>query len=101
MTDTIQTPVAKVTWMDKLKLSFPDTQSFLAIALIMAVIALIFVMALTGKTETDTFKIMVGGLMTVGFSSVISFYFGSSQGSKTKDDTISSALETATTTPKV
>ncbi len=100
MTDTTQTPAAKVTLMDKLKLSFPDTQSFLAIALITAVVALIFVMALTGKTETDTFKIMVGGLMTVGFSNVIGFYFGSSQGSKTKDDTINAAV-TNSTTPKV
>jgi hypothetical protein len=70
----------------------PDTQSSIALGLVLAVIALIFVMALTGKTETDTFKIMVGGLMTVGFANVIGFYFGSSQGSKTKDDTINAAV---------
>ena len=80
---------------EKLKLGFPDTQSFLAIALIVAVVALMFVLVLTGKTETDTFKIMVGGLMTVGFASVIGFYFGSSAGSKTKDDTINAAVQTA------
>ena len=89
---------------EKLKLGFPDTQSALAIILVTAVIVLMFDLALTGKTETDTFKIMVGGLMTVGFASVIGFYFGSSQGSKTKDDTINAAVQTnnsLTTTPKV
>ena len=80
---------------EKLKLGFPDTQSMLAIILVTAVIVLMFVLALTGKTETDTFKIMVGGLMTVGFASVIGFYFGSSAGSKTKDDTINAAVQTA------
>lgn len=82
---------------DKLKLGFPDTQSALAIILVTAVIVLMFVLALTGKTETDTFKIMVGGLMTVGFASVIGFYFGSSAGSKTKDDTINAAVQTNNT----
>jgi hypothetical protein len=78
----------------------PDTQSSIAFALVFAVVVLIFVMALTGKTETDTFKIMVGGLMTVGFSNVIGFYFGSSQGSKTKDDTIN-ALSAPPATPLI
>lgn len=70
-------------------LKYPDTQSFLALVLVIAVVALVFYLAIAGKTETDTFKIMVGGLMTVGFASVIGFYFGSSQGSKAKDDAIS------------
>lgn len=74
-------------------LQFPTTQSVIAIGLVVAVIALVFVLALTGKTETDTFKIMVGGLMTVGFASVIGFYFGSSASSKTKDDTINALTQ--------
>jgi hypothetical protein len=96
MADTTQTPAAK----PGLRLGFPDTQSMLAIILVSAVIILMFVLAFTGKTETDTFKIMVGGLMTVGFASVIGFYFGSSSSSKTKDDTINTAVNN-NATPKV
>lgn len=80
------------------KLSFPDTQSVLAIALVFGIIALVFLMAFTGKTESDVFKVLVGGMMTVGFAGVVQFYFGSSQGSKTKDDTIS-ALANPTAAP--
>jgi CII-binding regulator of phage lambda lysogenization HflD len=76
-----------------MKFQMPDTRSLLAIAVASAVIVLVFVMALTGKTETDTFKIMVGGLMTVGFASIIGYYFGSSEGSKLKDDTINAAIK--------
>ncbi len=69
-------------------LRIPDTQSFLAITLVVSLVVLVFLLALNGQSDSDTFKILVGGLMTVGFSNIIGFYFGSSQGSKTKDDTI-------------
>ena len=67
----------------------PDTPSFLAIVLVISIVGLVFMLAMLGKSDTDTFKILVGGLMTVGFTNIVGFYFGSSAASKAKDETIS------------
>lgn len=75
---------------------FPDTQSFVAISLIMSIIGLAYTLVFTGKADTDMFKIMVGGLMTVGFANVIGYYFGSSSGSKEKDTAMSGVVERLT-----
>lgn len=64
-----------------------DTKSAIAISLVTSMIAMAFVLALRAP-DSDIFKIVIGGLMTVGFSNIISFYFGSSSGSKAKDDTL-------------
>lgn len=64
----------------------PDTPSFLAMVLVLAIVLLVFLLALTGKTDTDVFKVLVGALMSVGFTNIVGFYFGSSSGSKEKDD---------------
>src|SRR5262249_53338571 len=66
-----------------------DTKSFIAIVLVLAVIGLTFGLALKRAPDSDIFKMMPGALMTVGFATIIGFYFGSSQGSKDKDDAIS------------
>jgi hypothetical protein len=65
----------------------PDTPTIIALVLIAAVVLLAFMLAVRDPGG-DMFKFMVGGLMTVGFASVISFYFGSSSGSKDKDNAI-------------
>lgn len=70
------------------KLSFPDTQSILAITLAVGFVALIFFLAVSGKSDTDVFKILAGAFSGTGFAGIIGFYFGSSQGSKSKDDTL-------------
>lgn len=66
----------------------PDTPSFLAMVLVLAIVLLVFVLVFIGETNSDVFKVLVGALMSVGFTNIVGFYFGSSQGSKTKDDTI-------------
>ena len=71
---------------------FPDTPSFLAIVLVISIVSLVFMLAVMGQANTDTFKILVGGLMTVGFTNIVGFYFGSSSSSKAKDDTISAMV---------
>jgi hypothetical protein len=73
------------------------TANILALLLTLSIVGLIALLAFLGKTDTDTFKILVGGLMTVGFTNVIGFYFGSSAGSKSKDEVINS-LATGTGT---
>ena len=67
---------------------WPDPQSFIAVILVTAMVALMFVMCFHAVPDGDAFKMMLGGFVTVGFSSIISFYFGSSRGSAAKDDTI-------------
>lgn len=69
----------------------PDTQSFIAVFLVMALIAVTVILLFKpDAASSDVVKTLLGGLMTVGFASIISFYFGSSKGSEKKDDVISS-----------
>ncbi len=64
----------------------------IAIILTGSVVGLVALLAFLGQTDTDTFKILVGGLMTVGFTNVVGYYFGSSSSSKAKDETISTLV---------
>jgi hypothetical protein len=67
-----------------------ETRDFIAIILICAMVGLMFALVLRPITVPDTpvTNMLIGGFMTVGFSAVIQFYFGSSKGSAAKDDTI-------------
>jgi type IV secretory pathway VirB10-like protein len=76
--------------MKDIKSLLPDTPSFIALILVISIVSLVFVLAITGKSDSDIFKILVGGLMTVGFTNIVGFYFGSSQGSKDKDTALAS-----------
>lgn len=77
---------------------FPDMPGAIAIVLILAVVGLAVMLALRDPGG-DMFKFMVGGLMTVGFSSIVSFYFGSSAGSKDKDNAIIGQMAPAKNPP--
>jgi len=78
---------------------WPDPQSFIAVVLVLAMVTLVFVLVMRGSVpESDMLKMVVGGLMTTGFATIISFYFGSSKGSKEKDDAL---INKATTPPEV
>lgn len=69
---------------------FPDARSLIAILLIVSMVAMTFTLMIRPSVaDSDILKVMLGGFMTVGFSSVIQYYFGSSSSSKDKDDTIS------------
>lgn len=77
-----------------------DTRSAIAVALVIAMIAMAFVLAFRPAVpDSDVFKILIGGLMTVGFASIINFYFGSSSGSKAKDDTLNQIATNAVNPP--
>ena len=79
-----------------------DTKSIIALVLVTALIAMMFVLVFRPTIpDSDVFKMLIGGMMTVGFSTVINFYFGSSAGSKAKDDTLNQIAATVTspTTP--
>jgi hypothetical protein len=74
-----------------------ETRDFIAIILVAAMVGLMFALVLrpTAIPDTPVANIVIGGFMTVGFSAVIQFYFGSSKGSVTKDDTISTLTAAA------
>ncbi len=79
---------------------WPEPQALIALLLVVAMIALVFILALRKEPvqDSDLLKIVVGGLMTVGFSSIVNFYFGSSKESATKGDTLS-RIATGEATP--
>lgn len=74
-----------------------DTRSILAILLVSAVIALMFVLGVRNP-ESDVFKILLGGVMTVGFASVVGWYFASSSGSAMKDEALAKTTAAQTET---
>lgn len=65
-----------------------NTPSIIAVMLIGAIVALVFLLAFMGHADSDVFKVLVGALVSVGFTNIVGFYFGSSASSKAKDDTI-------------
>lgn len=76
------------------KLSYPDTQSllagFLSVSFIGVVVLLVFHPLPDGPTAAmvNTLTGFLGGMAT----SVATYYFGSSKGSASKDDTINSMI---------
>lgn len=77
---------------------FPDMPGVIALIMVAAVVILAFMLAVRDPGG-DMFKFMVGGLMTVGFASIMAFYYGSSSGSKDKDNAIIGQMAPAKNPP--
>ncbi len=81
----------------------PDTQGFLAIAIVAILTAVIMVLLL--KDYTNLNEKVYGALLTLlgvvaaCFKDVYSFFFGSSKGSEKKDDALISGQVSSTTPP--
>lgn len=73
----------------------PETRDFIALMLVGALIGLLFTMVLRPVSIPDNAvtNLLIGGFMTV-VTGIAQFYFGSSKGSASKDDTIN-AIATA------
>jgi hypothetical protein len=68
---------------------WPTPQGALAFILVASMVAVIFTLIFHPIPDnSDVLKMLLGALATVGFASVIAYYYGSSPGSKDKDDTI-------------
>ncbi len=78
-----------------------SVQSYVAVMLSTSTVAMIFLLILHPMQQADDVtKTAIGAMLTVGFASIINFYFGSSQGSKAKDDTLNAiALQPAAAPP--
>lgn len=77
---------------------FPDLPGAIAVIMVLSVVLLAFMLAIRDPGG-DMFKFMVGGMMTVGFASIMAYYYGSSSGSKTKDDAIIGQMAPAKNPP--
>jgi len=78
--------------MDKPKPWFwPDTQGFLAVAIITIMSAVVMILLLHPVQITDTVQgvlMTIIGVLVGSLKDVFAFYFNSTSASKTKDDTI-------------
>lgn len=70
---------------------WPEPRALIAILMIVSMVALAFTLVWRGKEvpDSDMLKMLVGGFMTTGFTTIINYYFGSSRDSSAKTDTIS------------
>lgn len=70
---------------------WPDTQGFLAVAIIAIMATIVLILLLHPVQITDTVQgvlMTLIGVLTGCLKDVFAFYFNSSSSSKTKDDTI-------------
>ncbi len=65
-----------------------NVRAVIGIMLTAAFVGLIFLLAWQGKTETSTFNLLVGAMTGAALGHVLGFYFGTTQSSNMKDDTI-------------
>ena len=79
---------------------WPDTQGFLAIAIITVMAAVIFVMLFHPTTMDDRSQgvlMTILGVLVGALKDVYGFYFNSSSASRVKDDTIKALAATVPT----
>jgi hypothetical protein len=71
----------------------------MALELATALIGLTFLLAIR-DTDSDAFKMLLGGMLTTGFATAVGYYFNSSKGSEDKTNIIKDATSAlATSTP--
>lgn len=70
-------------------------RDFLALLIVAGMIGLIGALFVFPVPDSDLFKIVASAYVTGGFSTIIGYYFGSSSGSKDKDEVIGAALAKA------
>lgn len=77
---------------------WPDTQGFLAVAIILIMSTIVLILLLYPVKITDTVQgvlMTLIGVLTASLKDVFAFYFNSNSSSKTKDDTIKSMAVSA------
>lgn len=86
----------------------PDTKGFIAIAVVGSFVVAVFIWMLFPPTKIDqaalTVVNMLLGALVAKFGTIVDFNFGSSQGSKDKDDAQNKVVEklaTGVVEPKV
>ena len=75
---------------------WPDTQGFLAVAIIVIMSVIVLILLLHPLQITDTVNgvlMTIIGVLVGSLKDVFAFYFNSTSASKTKDDTIKAAVQ--------
>jgi len=75
---------------------WPDTQGFLAVAIITIMSAIVLILLLHAVQMTDTVQgvlMTIIGVLAGTLKEVYSYYFSSSSGSKAKDETLKAVVE--------
>jgi|ERR1700721_1032561 len=101
MTDTTITPPAPKADPTE---SWADTQKILALLYSVAFIAVIILLIFTSpKADPQIFAVLTTlvGVLANQVGSIVSYYFGSTKNSQTKDQTISALSNNAPAAPKV
>lgn len=83
---------------------WPDTQGFLAVAIICIISVIVLILLLHPVQITDTVQgvlMTMIGVLVGALKDVFAFYFNSNASSKLKDDTIRSMATVAADAPKV
>jgi hypothetical protein len=65
-----------------------SVRAIISILLTVAFVGLIFFLAWQGKTDTQTFNLLVGALTGAALGHVLGYYFNTTESSGKKDDTI-------------
>lgn len=81
---------------------WPDTQGFLAVAIISIMSTIVLILLLRPVQMTDTVQgvlMTLIGVLTGCLKDVFAFYFNSSSGSRTKDETIKDMVAAAVPLP--
>jgi uncharacterized membrane protein len=88
--------------MDNTRPTWTNTQQVITFALVFAFIAVIFIWMIWPPKVIDqsamTVVNMLLGALVAKFTTIIDFFFGSSQGSKAKDESQSRTIENLTST---
>jgi hypothetical protein len=66
----------------------PDVRSTLALIVVASSLTLVFVMLFVDIKDNKLIDMAVGIILSGGFTTIVNFFFGSSAGSKDKDDII-------------
>lgn len=83
---------------------WPDTQGFLAVAIITIMSAIVMILLLKTVQMTDTVQgvlLTIIGVLAKTLTDVYAYYFNSSVSSRNKDETIKAMAETASVTAPV
>ena len=65
-----------------------SVRAVISILLTAAFVGLIFLLAWQGKTDSETFNLLVGALTGAALGHVLGYYFNTTESSGKKDDTI-------------
>lgn len=75
-----------------------DTKSAIAMTVVAGLLTVLFFLIFVPVPESDAFKMLLSSMMTVGFATIMNYFFGSSDSSGAKDKTLGEIAKKSTGT---